>query len=85
MAKIYGSTTTTPIKPDLFDGSGGVVDQTYNPSSENAQSGKAVAEAIKNISSGSAKAEVKDDVLYLTQSGDSLKVNITEENVLVIN
>ena len=30
-------------------GSGGTVDQTYNPESENAQSGKAVAEAIDNL------------------------------------
>jgi hypothetical protein len=30
-------------------GSGGIVDQTYNPKSPNAQSGKAVAEAIANI------------------------------------
>lgn len=45
MAKIYGHTLTTPIKPNL---SGGIVDQTYNPNSPNAQSGKAVAEAIKD-------------------------------------
>ena len=31
------------------DGSGGVVDQTFNPESKNAQSGIAVAEAIKNL------------------------------------
>ena len=34
---IYGGTTTTPIP---------FADQTYNPESENAQSGKAVAEAL---------------------------------------
>lgn len=39
MAEIYGSTTTTPIK----------VDKTYNPNSENAQSGKAVSEAIQGF------------------------------------
>ena len=31
------------------DGKDAVTDQTYNPESENAQSGKAVAEAIGNI------------------------------------
>lgn len=52
MAEIYGNTTTTPIDPDAFGGGTGgdiTVDQTYNPESENAQSGKAVAEAIASI------------------------------------
>ncbi len=31
------------------DGKDAVIDQTYNPESENAQSGRAVAEAIGNI------------------------------------
>ena len=49
MAKIYGGTTTTPINPNAFAGGGNTkVDQTYNPESENAQSGKAVAAAIEN-------------------------------------
>lgn len=45
MAKIYGNITATPIKPDLFTTT---VDQTYDPNSENAISGKAVKEAISN-------------------------------------
>ena len=49
MAKIYGNTTTTPIKPDLFGGEAITVDQTYNPESANAQSGVAVAEATKDF------------------------------------
>ena len=52
MAKIIGGTTTTPMNPAMFGGSGGVVDQTYNPESENAQSGKAVAEAVTNAIGG---------------------------------
>lgn len=32
-------------------------DQTFNPTSENAQSGKAVAEAVANVSGGSAEKE----------------------------
>lgn len=50
MAKIYGNTTTTPIDPKKFGGSGGsiTVEQKYNPESENAQSGIAVAEATSN-------------------------------------
>ena len=37
--KIIGNPTTTPIR----------VDQTYNGESKNPQSGKAVAEAIKEV------------------------------------
>ena len=55
MAEIFGNTTTTPLNPDAFSGGGNSqnieVDQTYNPESENAQSGKAVAEAIASIPS----------------------------------
>lgn len=51
MAKIYGNTTTTPIKPDLFGGEKITVDQTFNPESENAQSGKAVGEATEQAKS----------------------------------
>jgi hypothetical protein len=51
MVKIYGSTTTTPFVPNGESGGGtGVVDQTYTPTSSNAQSGKAVAEAIEDKS-----------------------------------
>ena len=42
MDKIYGNTTTTPMNPDAFS----KVDQVFDGSSENAQSGKAVAEAV---------------------------------------
>ena len=56
MAEIFGNTTTTPLNPNAFSGGGNsqniVIDQTYNPESENAQSGKAVAEAIANIGGG---------------------------------
>ena len=46
MSEIFGNTTTTPLNPNAFGG-GGAVDQTYNPESANAQSGKAVSEAIE--------------------------------------
>jgi hypothetical protein len=46
MAKIYGNTTTTPIRPDLLGGGNVTVDQTYTPNSLNAQSGIAVAQAL---------------------------------------
>lgn len=42
MNTIFGGTTATPIPISKAD-------QTYNPESENAQSGKAVAQAIGNI------------------------------------
>ena len=45
MAEIFGNTTATPIKPDLFRNK---VDNTFDPTSDNAQSGKAVAEALTN-------------------------------------
>ena len=41
MRKIIGVTATTPL----------AVDQSYNPKSKNAQSGKAVAQAIEAVSS----------------------------------
>ena len=41
-----GGTTTTPMSADAV--AQAIVDQTYNPQSGNAQSGKAVAEAITN-------------------------------------
>ena len=44
MAEIFGNTTATPIKPDLFRNK---VDNTFNPESHNPQSGKAVAEAVE--------------------------------------
>lgn len=42
---IFGGTTATPTPL-------AITDQTYNPESENAQSGKAVAQAIANVSGG---------------------------------
>lgn len=66
MAEIYGNTTTTPINPDAFaDGGSGIIDQTYNPNSSNAQSGKAVADAIKGLKGdkGEPGADGKDYVL----------------------
>lgn len=87
MAKIYGGTTTTPINPNAFSGGGNTeVDQTYNPESENAQSGKAVAEAIANIpiSGGNITAKIVNNVLVLEQSGDTHKA-VIENNVLIVN
>ena len=43
--EIIGGVTGTPIAPGAMRER--IVDQTYNPESENAQSGKAVAEALK--------------------------------------
>jgi hypothetical protein len=87
MAEIYGSTTTTPIKPDLFTTT---VDQTYKPNSENAQSGIAVAEAIEskidqtfimgstNAQSGEALAE-----MYTMLTNDFIQADIDLWNVIV--
>ena len=44
-----------------FIGGTGITDQTYNPESANAQSGKAVAEAIANIDvSGGGSADLSN-------------------------
>lgn len=45
MTEIFGNTTATPIKPDLFRNK---VDNTFDPTSKNPQSGKAVAQAINS-------------------------------------
>lgn len=42
-------------------------------------------EAIKNVSLGSSKVEIKEGVLLLTQDTGALKVTVTKDNVLVIN
>ena len=60
------------------------IDQTYDPESENPQSGVAVAEAIKSISSVNPKSEIKDDILYLLVNETSLKAAVTSDGVLVI-
>ena len=44
MSEIMGGVTATPIAFDAIKES--ITDQTYNPESKNAQSGKAVAEAL---------------------------------------
>ena len=50
MNEIFGNTTTTPLNPNAFSGGGSnvTVDQEYTPDSVNAQSGKAVAQAINS-------------------------------------
>lgn len=45
--EIIGGVTGTPIAPGAMRER--IVDQTYEPESENAQSGKAVAEALKTV------------------------------------
>ena len=89
MAKIYGNTLTTPLNPNTS------TDQTYNPESENAQSGKAVAEAVKNVvrtdETGeqtiphiiSTKGKFNDLSVYY--DGDYVPVISQEEAEYVIN
>lgn len=68
MASIFGNTTATTMDPKLFDGDDKItVDQAYNPKSKNAQSGKAVAEAIANIG-GQEDYATKDYVQNLISS-----------------
>ncbi len=72
MAKIYGNTTTTPTKPDLF-GDKTTVDQNFNPESENAQSGKAVAEALATVGGAEKEWEVIEDI---TLTEEVMQINI---------
>lgn len=68
MAKIYGNTLTTPIKPNPSGGGGSItVDQTYAPASENAQSGKAINGAIGDIPTSGPNGTVKNLVDYIEQ------------------
>lgn len=65
MAEIFGNTTATPIKPDLFRNK---VDNTFDPKSENAQSGKALAPIFNKkveIWQPNTKYEVGEEVLFL--------------------
>lgn len=49
------------FSPNVTINNGGIVDQTYNPESPYAQSGKAVAEALSNaIESGELKGDKGD-------------------------
>ena len=62
--------TATLTKQSSESGGGNIeVDQTYRPESSNAQSGKAVAEAISKIPTGdvSLVAQITDGVLFLTK------------------
>jgi hypothetical protein len=43
---IMGGTTTTPLSVDVINEK--IVDQSYNPESEHAQSGKAMCKALGN-------------------------------------
>ena len=69
--EIFGAPTTTPLNPKgkaLAD----LVDQTYNPESENAQSGTAVAEAIKG------KISLIQPKTYYNQ-GDIVFLNVLDD------
>lgn len=95
MTEIFGNTLATPINPNAFSGGGnGTVDKTYNPQSENAQSGKAVAEGIEknnkcyvNLTfanalkgSKSGSAIVIDDVSPVEHE---LSVKLENKNLLI--
>ena len=91
MAEIFGNTTTTPLDPTAFSGGGNIdVDQTYNPESENAQSGKAVAEAIANIEisgGGSIDPEIlntkMDKFGEVTTSGSNTTVTAPNKALII--
>ena len=59
------------------------IDQTYKPESENAQSGKAVAQAVANLGGGKTWRLIRDDTL--TEQINQYKVkNDTDGNALAL-
>ena len=58
------------------------IDQTYNPESENAQSGKAVAQAIANVSGGTVATEQLKLLQTITLEENVTDVNITFDKEL---
>ena len=77
----YGNIIEVPaIKGDKGDnGKDAVIDQSYNPESENAQSGKAVAEALAKIPSGGGDSAIKDGQLVLDGGLEIRTTNNYEE------
>lgn len=62
-----------PADADVWvypDGEGSIIEQTYTPESENAQSGRAVAEALTTIKVPTNVSELKNDKGYLTEHQD---------------
>lgn len=57
------------------------VDQTFNPESENAQSGKAVAEAVASKSDKTEVDKLKDDIAYINKSLYSKGTQIEAETI----
>ena len=58
-------------------GSGGTVDQDYNPLSTNAQSGTAVAQALETISGG---ADIDDSTITKNASNKIQAVGLVNQN-----
>ena len=67
MSEILGNVLTTPINPDAFGGGNIEVDQTYDPTSANAQSGKAINGAIGDIPTLGPNGTVINLVDYIDQ------------------
>ena len=67
-------------------GDSAVTDQTYSPTSENAQSGKAVAEAIASVGGSGGTWETIADITLDETNGDvnSLSVQIPKETVDIV-
>ena len=82
MDKIFGGVTTTPISFNAINKN--ITDQSYNPESENAQSGKAVAEAIRETASA-IKNTLKGEALTahdVSPVEHSLKVSVESKNII---
>lgn len=69
---IYGGTTVTPVPLNITD-------QEYNPESENAQSGKAVAEATQNLAPAIKGAALGQTVVLddISPIAHELKVKVS--------
>ncbi len=69
MSKIIGNTVGTPLNPDKFIVETGMVDGVYNPTSTNAQSGYAVAQAV----------EPKLDKIFFSPDGSQWNISIDND------
>lgn len=72
------------LKEVIEQGGGGTVDQTYTPTSENAQSGKAVAEALETIPSVTVD-HTFDPTSANPQSGAAVQEAISSDKYLLSN
>lgn len=88
MAEIFGNTTTTPINPNAFAGGEGgqgvVVNQTYDGTSENAVSNKAIDDHIKSTYCTEEQVNQKISTIELAVIVSELPETATPNKIYLI-